>query len=67
MERRRIKYKTCLEELLANQAKRLRKQAKTLLSGTERDDLIRRARQNEAAADRNAWLTSPGLRIATRG
>jgi hypothetical protein len=61
MERHRIKYKTSLEELLANQAKRLRKQAKTLLSGAERDDLIRRARQNETAADRNAWLTSPGL------
>jgi hypothetical protein len=61
MERRRIKYKASLEELLANEAKRLRKQAKTMLSGAERDDLIRRARQNETAADRNAWLTSLGL------
>jgi hypothetical protein len=58
MERRRIKHKTSLEERLANQAKRLRKQAKTM---PERDDLIRRASQNETAANLNAWLTSPGL------
>jgi hypothetical protein len=60
MKRRRIKHKTSLEERLANQAKRLRKQAKTMPPGAERD-LIRRASQNEAAANLNAWLTSPGL------
>jgi hypothetical protein len=61
MERRRIKHKTSLEERLANQAKRLRKQAKTMPPGAERDDLIRRTSQNETAANLNAWLTSPGL------
>jgi hypothetical protein len=61
MKRRRIKPKTSLEERLANQAKRLRKQAKTMPPGAERNDLIRRASQNEAAANLNAWLTSPGL------
>jgi hypothetical protein len=61
MERRRIKHKTSLEERLANQAKRLRKQAKTMPPGAERDDLIRRASQNETAANLNAWLTSPDL------
>jgi hypothetical protein len=61
MERRRIKHKTSLEERLANQARRLRKQAKTMPPGAARDDLIRRASQNETAANLNAWLTSPGL------
>ena len=61
MERRRIKHKTSLEERLANQAKRLRKQAKTMPPGAERDDLIRRTSQNETAANLNAWLTSPDL------
>ena len=61
MERCRIKQKTSLEERLANQAERLRKQAKTMPAGAERDDLIRRARQNETAANLNAWLTSTGL------
>ncbi len=63
IERRRIK--TSLEERLANRianrAKRLRKQTKTMPPGAERDDLIRRASQNETAANLNAWLTSPGL------
>ena len=61
MERRRVKHKTSLEERLANQAKRLRQQAKTMPPGAERDDLIRRARQNETATNLNAWLTSTGL------
>jgi hypothetical protein len=59
MERRRVKDKTSLEERLANQAKRLRKQAKTMPPSAERDDLIRRTSQNETAANLNAWLTSP--------
>jgi hypothetical protein len=54
MERRRIKQKTSLEERLAKQAKRLRKQAKTMPPDAERDDLIRRASQNETAANLNA-------------
>ena len=61
MKRRRIKPKTSLEERLANQAKRLRQQAKTMPPGAERDDLIRRASQNETTANLSAWLTSPGL------
>jgi hypothetical protein len=61
MERRYIKHKTSFEERLADQAERLRKQAKTMRPGAERDDLLRRARQTETAANLNAWLTSPGL------
>jgi hypothetical protein len=30
--------------------------------GAARDEMIRRARQAEAASHMNEWLTSPGLR-----
>jgi hypothetical protein len=59
--RRRIKHLLTLEERLAEAAKRLRDQAKTLPSSVERDDLLRRARQTETASHMNEWLTSPGL------
>jgi hypothetical protein len=61
MERRRIKHTISFDERLADQARRLRKQAKTLPPGGVRDDLIRRARQTETASRINEWLTSPGL------
>jgi hypothetical protein len=61
MERRRIKHTKSFDERLADQAERLRKQAKRLPPGIERDDLIRRARQSETASHINEWLTSPGL------
>jgi hypothetical protein len=63
MERRRIKHEVSFEGRLANQAKRLRDQAKTLPPGIERDDLLRRARQAETASHINEWLTSPGLAL----
>jgi hypothetical protein len=61
MERRRFKHKASFEERLAEQARSLREQAKTLPPGKERDGLMRRARQAEITADINGWLTSPGL------
>jgi hypothetical protein len=61
MERYRIKHKASFEERLAEQAQRLREQAKTLPPGKERDGLMRRARQAETTSNINAWLTSPGL------
>jgi hypothetical protein len=61
MERRRIKHETSFEERLANQARQLREQAKTLPLGLERDELIRKARQAETASHMNEWLRSPGL------
>ena len=60
MERRRIKHTKSFDERLADQAERLRKQAKRLPPGIERDDLIRRARQSETASHINEWLTSRG-------
>jgi hypothetical protein len=61
MERRRIKHTMSFDERLADRAKRLRDQAKTLSPGIERDELIRKARQAETASRVNEWLTSPGL------
>jgi hypothetical protein len=61
MERRRIKHETSFEERLAEQARSLREQAKTMPPGIEREGLIRRARQAETASHMNDWLSSPGL------
>jgi hypothetical protein len=61
MERRRVKHETSFEERLAEQARRLREQAKPLPPGKERDALMRRARQAEITSHINEWLTSPGL------
>ena len=60
--RRRIKHLLTLEERLAETAKRLREQVKTLPPSAERDELVRKARQTEIASQMNEWLTSPGLR-----
>jgi hypothetical protein len=60
-ERRRFKQSQCLEERLADEAKRLREQAKLLRPGPARDELIRRARQAEAGSRMSEWLRSPGL------
>jgi len=62
MERRRIKHTTSLEERLGQEARRLREQAKSLPAGIERERLIRRARQTEAASHMSEWLASPELR-----
>ena len=61
MERRRFKQSAPLELRLAEQAERLRKQARGTPPGIEREKLLRRARQAETAAHMQEWLTSPGL------
>jgi hypothetical protein len=60
--RRRFKQTETLEARLAEEAKRLRQEAKLLPPGAEREALIRRARHAETASHMNEWLTSPGLR-----
>jgi hypothetical protein len=62
MQRRRFKPTQSLEARLAEEAKRLRKEAKLLPPGAKLDEMIRKARQAEAAFHLNEWLTSPGLR-----
>jgi hypothetical protein len=61
-QRRRFKQTTTLDQRLSEQAERLRKEAQGMPPGVERDDLLRRARQAEAAAHMQEWITSPGLR-----
>nr|WP_082757425.1 MULTISPECIES: hypothetical protein [Afipia] len=61
MERRRFKQTVSLELRLAEEAKRLRAEAKLLPPGAAREALLRRARQAETGAHLSEWLRSPGL------
>ena len=60
--RRRFKPIHSLEARLAEEAKRLREEAKLLRPGAVREALLRKARQAETAAHIDEWLRSPGLR-----
>ncbi len=60
-QRRHFKKSAPLDQRLALQAERLRKEAQGMRPGIERDRLIRLARQAETAAHMHEWLTSPGL------
>jgi len=61
MQRRRFNQVLTFPERLDQEAQRLRSDAEKLPPGTERDELIRRARQAETASHVNEWLSSPGL------
>jgi hypothetical protein len=61
MQRRRFRQTQSLEARLAEEAKRLRKVAKLLPPGPERDEMIRKARQAETGSHMSEWLRSPGL------
>jgi hypothetical protein len=60
--RRRFTQTQSFEIRLAEEAERLRAEAKLLPPGAKRDEMIRKARQAQTAAHMNEWLTSPGLR-----
>jgi hypothetical protein len=62
MDRRRFNQTQSLEERLAEEAKRLRVEAKLLPPGATRDEIIRRAREAETGSHMSEWLRSPGLR-----
>jgi hypothetical protein len=62
MLRRRFKQTQSLEERLAEEAKRLREEAKLLPPGALREEIIRKARQAETGSHMTEWLRSPGLR-----
>lgn len=57
----RLKQARTLEDHLADEAIRLREEAKLLPPGAVRDATLRRARQAETGSRINAWLNSPGL------
>nr|WP_225116077.1 hypothetical protein [Bradyrhizobium sp. BRP22] len=59
--RRRFIIFEILEQRLAEEAARLRRQVQDTRSDIEREQLIRRARQAEIGSHIREWLTSPGL------
>ena len=61
MERRRVKQIQSLEDRLAEEAKRLRKEAKLLPPGAARENLLRKAGQAETGSRISEWLRSPEL------
>jgi hypothetical protein len=61
MKRCRLKQTNALEIRLAEEARRLRKQAQGTPPGIERERLIRRARQAETTSDMTDWRTSRGF------
>jgi hypothetical protein len=65
MQRRRLTQTQSLEERLAEEAKRLRAEAKLLPPGALREALIRKARQAETGSHMSEWLTSSGLQSPT--
>ena len=50
---------------LANEAERIKTEAKELPQGKEREDMMRKARQAETASQISARLFSPGLQKPT--
>lgn len=60
--RRRFKQVHSLEARLAEEARRLREQARLLPPGAIREELMRKARQAETGSHMTEWLTSPELR-----
>nr|WP_083543295.1 hypothetical protein [Bradyrhizobium sp. CCGE-LA001] len=63
--RRRFKQILSLEERLARESERLRKEAQSLPPGFRRDQLLRRARQCETGSHVSEWLQSSGLQPPT--
>jgi hypothetical protein len=63
--RRRVKQSDTLEQRLAEDTKLIREKARHLPPGKEREELLRRARQNDVAIHMTEWLTSSGLRAPT--
>ena len=61
-ERRRVVHTSDLEDRLAQDAKRLRDRARSLKPGSEREQLLRRARQAETGAQMSEWLRSSARR-----
>jgi hypothetical protein len=63
MTRKRNRRRPMLsfQERLSQFAEQARNAAKRLPPGPERDDLLFKARQGEAATNLERWLSSPGL------
>jgi hypothetical protein len=65
MRRRYFKNTLSFPDRLAMEAERLREEAKTKPPGPEREELIKKAHQADAAAHIDQWVSSPGLKSPT--
>jgi hypothetical protein len=61
MQKRPFRKVASFEERLAAETQRLKTQAKASPPGTQREGLLRKARQAETASHISQWLNSPGL------
>ncbi|MCA6120580.1 hypothetical protein J6500_01485 [Bradyrhizobium sp. WSM 1704] len=61
--RRRVKQIFPLEERLTREAQALRERARKLPPSRERENLLKKARQEETAAHLTEWLMSSGPRV----
>jgi len=59
--RRRFKQSVPFKDRVMTFAKDLREEASVLPSGPQRDELMKRARRCDVAADLDEWARSPGL------
>ena len=59
--RRRFKQVVSLQDRIAQWAASIRKQAKEMKPGQERDELLKKLRQAEAAMHMDKWANSSGL------
>jgi len=60
-KRRRFKQKTSLGDRLASFAKAARERAAQLTPGTDRDELLKKARQADMASHLDEWVNSTEL------
>ncbi|RXT36663.1 hypothetical protein [Bradyrhizobium betae] len=66
-ERRRVKHSKSLRERLLEDAAKYREAAELLPPGAERERLLKRVQQAEAAAQFDGWLTSSRAAPASPG
>ena len=62
VKRKRVKPTLSIEKRLLDAARDAREAARKLPAGKERERLVRSARDKEAAAAINRWITSSGLK-----
>jgi hypothetical protein len=65
MKRFRFKQDKALGERLIKEARLAREKASQLPQGKEREDLLKKAGEADAAAHLEEWLNSPGLKAPT--
>jgi hypothetical protein len=65
MKRHRFKQDKAVGERLINEARLARERAHQLPPGAQREDLLRKAREADVAADIDEWLNSPRLKTST--